>query len=145
MLEDYIKKLPTFARESEKRAYLYYLEIDYNGIFYYKIGVTVDLRNRLFKLMYVPDRERLSIAILDYIVLPLNRAYFYEDEIIGRNKEYRIHRRDFIVSTGNSEVFKKDVIGCDWGERYYFEYSDKGIKEEREKIPSKVNNRNVKK
>ena len=87
---------------------LYYLRVQEKDIVAYKIGITSkDVEQRYTKT------ELDKITILKTWMFETGKtAYEEEQRIIRKYKEYK-YTGDFLLLTGNSELFTKDILELD--------------------------------
>jgi|688.fasta_scaffold536878_2 hypothetical protein len=135
MLINEINNIKLEERIGETNAYLYYLNIRLRKKNYYKIGVTVDLKTRMFKLFNGDDT---SIALLDYKILPVNHAYQCEEFILNKYKIFKIMSGLNILSSGNSEIFIRDVLNIQTNDKIFYTKEDKFNRIIRETIPGRL-------
>lgn len=91
----------------DKPGTLYYLRFEFDGAYYYKIGIT----NRTVKQRYY--REPLPYTeIMTKTFLFGNLAFEEEQAILKKHKKHR-YKGNSILLDGNSELFIKDVLRLD--------------------------------
>lgn len=96
-----------------KSATLYYIKVYYTHMPLYKIGIT----NRTIKDRFtITDKDKLEIIkTWDYSLG--SDAYEKEQEILELYKEFK-YMGPKVLSSGNTELFIKDVLGLDTPEHH---------------------------
>ena len=90
-----------------KSATLYYLRFQYEGEFYYKIGITNNTASKRFQ------GEKTSYTVIKETVYPVGKnAYTQEQAILKKFARWRYKGKTFLVS-GNTELFTIDVLQLD--------------------------------
>lgn len=92
-----------------KSGYLYYLKVTSDkGEILYKIGIT----NLSINKRFTPaDRDKIEVIKLTYYKIGV-AAYNEEQRILKEYKEFKYTGAD-VLSSGNTELFTKDVLGLD--------------------------------
>jgi len=91
-----------------RTTYLYYIRINHNGKHYYKIGITTKSVRKRFNSL-----DLRKITILKVIEFPYwHLARFHEQSLLEKFNCYRNFNDELILSSGNSEIFIKDVLNC---------------------------------
>jgi len=94
--------------DPSKPAILYYLRFQYEGNFYYKIGIT----NRTISERF--QSESTSYTVIKESDFALGQeAYTQEQDVLKKFSAYRYKGKPFLVS-GNTELFIKDVLQIDY-------------------------------
>jgi hypothetical protein len=88
---------------------LYYVRVENHGKTAYKIGVT----NRNAKRRYYRDYARVTV-LAEWSYSTGKEAYREEQRLLKKYKRKRYHGQRLLFS-GDSELFKSDVLGLDKG------------------------------
>ena len=91
-----------------KPAILYYLRFQFEGNFYYKIGIT----NRTTSKRFQDERTPYTVIKETHYTLGKN-AYDQEQEILKKFNKHRYKGRPFLTSRGDTELFIRDVLYVD--------------------------------
>lgn len=97
-----------YGFNKNKPAIVYYIKVNYNGIVAYKIGIT----NRTVKARFTNDDLSKITVIKTWEYLLGAEAYNHEQKCIKLYKDYK-YQGEAILSSGNTELFTKDILGLD--------------------------------
>lgn len=93
--------------DHNKPGTLYYLRFDYNGTYYYKIGIT----NKTVEERY--GRENTPYKILKTVFYSDGRECYNDEQSILKRHSPFLYKKEPILRDGNSELFIKDVLDLD--------------------------------
>ena len=96
-----------YGFDPNKPATLYYIRFQFEGNFYYKIGIT----NRTVSDRF--DHEKIPYTVINETIFSLGKdAYEQEQAILKEFFQWRYKGKPFLVQ-GNTELFTRDVLYID--------------------------------
>lgn len=99
----------TYRMDPESPAILYYIKINYNNIYYYKIGIT----SRTIKDRFRDESEIEIYELYSHLFNKAKEALEIEQSILNEFAEHRVGICNILKSGGNTELFNVDVLGFD--------------------------------